>query len=640
MVSFSFSKLSALLSLAYDLKSVAYKPIPIPGGLKAPLAPLAADVAYNVSSSGSSFPPSQVPLSSTTNGTSPLPIASSSPQAKPSGVHRPGKKHKPAKDLEANDPAADCDAAQSYDAPPILDQEFPPHDLTTANVYRYRQQQSVNLGSWYVHEDWMTPSVFECAYGTKGAEIDIAKGWGSVNSARAVLERHWDTFIQESDFAYLASIGINTVRLPIGYWSLGPEYMQGTPFESVAQVYQDAWPRIVRAINQAGKHGLGVLVDLHGAVGSQNGQQHSGMSDGQTNLFSVPENMGKTVGVLTFLTKMLAPVNNVVGIQILNEPTYVPTLEDFYTRCIEAMRAASPEAKHLPLYLHDGFNLDRFSDFLAKRKDFVVQDYHSYFVFTPSDQQESGAQHTVDVEGAIADALNRAAQKQRRNLVVDEWSSALTPQSLKDDNDADTVRREFAAAQMEVYSNATAGWAFWSYKKEDCDDDPGWCFKAAVGTSLPATFFSYGKQTSMEEVTALANEASNLIIPTASADSDARQLSLSSLNVNLHLRDSTYGPSIPHRFQAIRRQRDDHAEPDGEDQATQASSARGYKDGFTTAKVFAAYNMSKLGFIGQFVADAIEVAGPSLVVPSTEDAYGSAFWRGLQDGQSAAMGSR
>lgn len=177
----------------------------------------------------------------------------------------------------------------------------------------------------------MTPSVFKCASGPQSAEIDIARGWGSTKSARAVLERHWDTFIQSSDFEYLAGIGINTVRLPIGYWNLGPEYLQGTDFEPVADVYADCWPRVLRAINQAGDHGLGVLVDLHGAVGSQNGQPHSGISDGQTNLFNVTSNMDKTVSVLTFLAEQLSVVNNVVGIQLLNEPQYDSgmALEDF-----------------------------------------------------------------------------------------------------------------------------------------------------------------------------------------------------------------------------------------------------------------------------------------------------------------------
>jgi glucan 1,3-beta-glucosidase len=39
---------------------------------------------------------------------------------------------------------------EPYDAPAIEDQAFTPFNQTEANVFRYRQQQSVNLGSWYV----------------------------------------------------------------------------------------------------------------------------------------------------------------------------------------------------------------------------------------------------------------------------------------------------------------------------------------------------------------------------------------------------------------------------------------------------------------------------------------------------------
>ena len=39
--------------------------------------------------------------------------------------------------------------AEPYDVPNIDDQTFSPFDQTEATVFRYRQQQSVNLGSWY-----------------------------------------------------------------------------------------------------------------------------------------------------------------------------------------------------------------------------------------------------------------------------------------------------------------------------------------------------------------------------------------------------------------------------------------------------------------------------------------------------------
>jgi glucan 1,3-beta-glucosidase len=227
------------------------------------------------------------------------------------------------------DSRQDACYVEPYYPPPPTEFSFEPFDEARATIYRFRQQQSVNLGSWFVHESWMTPSLFRCASGPQVSEIDIAFGWGSPESARNVLERHWDTFITQSDFDYLASIGINTVRLPIGYWSLGPGFTVGTPFEPVSEVYSNAWSRVVRAINMAGRAGLGVLVDLHGAVGSQNGQPHSGISDGQINLFTNPTNTALTIRVLVFLTQQLAYVTNVVGIQILNEPQYVPELESF-----------------------------------------------------------------------------------------------------------------------------------------------------------------------------------------------------------------------------------------------------------------------------------------------------------------------
>lgn len=222
-----------------------------------------------------------------------------------------------------------CNVQPYTPATPLVLEPFPAFDAAEALVYRYRQQQSVNLGSWFVQEQWMNPSLFSCAQQPQQAELDVASGWGSLSNAQSVLEQHWDTWIVESDFEYLASIGINTVRLPIGYWSLGPLYCAGTEFDAVASVYTNAWPRVVRAINWASKYGLGVLVDLHGAPGSQNGQAHSGISSGQENLFNNATNIQKTMNVLTFLTQQLVLVNNVVGIELLNEPSNDPSLPDF-----------------------------------------------------------------------------------------------------------------------------------------------------------------------------------------------------------------------------------------------------------------------------------------------------------------------
>jgi glucan 1,3-beta-glucosidase len=126
------------------------------------------------------------------------------------------------------------------------------------------------------------------------------------------------------------------------------------------------------------------------------------------------------------------------------------------------MRGVSPLAKSFPLYMHDGFDLKRFLAFIVGRTDFVVQDHHSYFVFTDSDRMEKGSQHTADVRGGIAESLSQVSDQQRRNLVINEWSCALDPKSLQNENNVKQVRKDFSTAQLEVYTNATAGWSFWS----------------------------------------------------------------------------------------------------------------------------------------------------------------------------------
>jgi glucan 1,3-beta-glucosidase len=172
-----------------------------------------------------------------------------------------------------------------------------------------------------------------------------------------------------------------------------------------------------------------------------------------------------------------------------------------------------------------------------------------------------------------------------------------------------------------------------AYKKEDCASDPGWCFTAAVGNSLPSTFFAYG-QSAQNADHRTGNATDNLIMPTVST---------SLLNImNAHAkttanqkRAAAARPHLAHRFASI------HARGDGDATAgagdRNASATKGYTDGLTTAKVFAAYNMSRLGFAGQFMADAVRAAGPTLIAAGTEDGYHGGFMKGLKEGETLAV---
>ncbi len=54
-------------------------------------------------------------------------------------------------DVKNLNPKDDSCTVERDTSPPLAPQTFSPFDQAKATVYRYRQQQSVNLGSWYVH---------------------------------------------------------------------------------------------------------------------------------------------------------------------------------------------------------------------------------------------------------------------------------------------------------------------------------------------------------------------------------------------------------------------------------------------------------------------------------------------------------
>ena len=66
-------------------------------------------------------------------------------------------------------------------------------------------------GSWFVLERWITDTPFQQAKAPAQSDLDVALG----ENAKEVLEHHWDTWITEKDFEWIAERGLNSVRLPV-----------------------------------------------------------------------------------------------------------------------------------------------------------------------------------------------------------------------------------------------------------------------------------------------------------------------------------------------------------------------------------------------------------------------------------------
>lgn len=324
-------------------------------------------------------------------------------------------------------------------------------------VYR-----GVNLGGWLVLEKWMVPTVFQGFDVPDEYGLCLALG----GQAEARLQEHRETFITAEDFRWMKSYGLNAVRLPVGYWVLDAP----KPFVAAGDF-------VNFALDQAARNGLQLVLDLHGAPGSQNGWDHSGRS-GAIGWDKDPNNIKETVRILGAFSQQYGKHPALLGIELLNEPgTQIPieTLKDFYQRAyVEIRKYAGPE---VAVVFHDSFRAMAWQNFM-KGPDYsnVIIDTHLYQSFTQDDAQRSAREQLVF-------ALNRREileqmQRQEVPTIVGEWSLALPWNATKDLTPFHSrlVSGAYADAQLLCFEE-TRGWFFWSYKLES---DSAWNFRHCV----------------------------------------------------------------------------------------------------------------------------------------------------------------
>ncbi|KAI5122109.1 hypothetical protein M0805_002231 [Coniferiporia weirii] len=348
--------------------------------------------------------------------------------------------------------------------------------INVRDVYRFRKQRGVNLGSWFTLERWISDAPFRLAQQPAQSDYDVAKG----QNAKEILEKHWDCWISEEDWQWLSEHGINTVRIPVGFYHVcgaDNSVLSGTDFADSEQVFSGAWSRIMRAIDTAAKYGIGVLIDLHAAPGKQNADAHSGQT-GPVRFFE-RENMARTQHVLCVLARELQAKENIVGLQLLNEPQGHLALAGWYTATLDKLRGIDP---YLPLYIHDAWDTHKYASLAGRRaeSDFVVVDHHLYRCFTGADHKLSGDEHAGVLQAHMAGELAARAGECRGSLVIAEFSAALNPASLRsgEAGEQDRQRRVFARAELEIFERHCAGWFFWTYKKGGWD--AGWSLRDTV----------------------------------------------------------------------------------------------------------------------------------------------------------------
>ena len=124
-------------------------------------------------------------------------------------------------------------------------------------------------------------------------------------------------YIIKEDFDKIKEMGMSVIRVPFTYMNLYEKGNNGWTLKS------KAFDRLDWIVDEASKRGIYVILDLHGAFGSQNGQDHSGEEIDKVENVKFYQNSELKKLTLKLWEKVASHYKNnpgVAGYDILNEP--------------------------------------------------------------------------------------------------------------------------------------------------------------------------------------------------------------------------------------------------------------------------------------------------------------------------------
>ena len=226
------------------------------------------------------------------------------------------------------------------------------------------QLKGINAGQILLQEGWMSPFALEPSKNPDGSFVTDADGnlqypEFTEEEFRAGLQRnpnlagydldelmqyYYDCFFTEEDFRIIKEdLQLNTIRLPFYYLNILNE-------DLTLKTEEEAFAYLDWFIGEAAKQKIYIVLDLHGAPGSQNGFEHSGVEKRVAGLWDSAENLDATVALWEFIAHHYTVTRPDLGAWIatydlLNEPTFryqtYTNREcwDFFDRLYDAIRA-------------------------------------------------------------------------------------------------------------------------------------------------------------------------------------------------------------------------------------------------------------------------------------------------------------
>lgn len=371
--------------------------------------------------------------------------------------------------------------------------------------------RGVNLGSQFILEPWMASNTWS-SMGCSGqnSEFDCVSLLGQT-AANAAFQSHWGSWIVESDLDEMQSYGLNSIRIPLGYWL--DESIVYSDSEHFPQVggnpqppcrptcrrsrltfffffAQGALSYLKTICGWASDRGFYIVLGMHGAPGAQVAQNAFTGQYASTPGFYVDYQYERALQFLEFLVTEVHSNNeyrNVGMIELVNEPLQntgdqtTSMRESYYKDAWDRVHTkeddlgVTGDAQVHLLAMNDNWGSGNPTEWMNGW--YVAYDDHRYLKYDTS--------VGVSQSAYLSASCNDASQSDSPGIVGEfslsppddvQWTNAWTPST----NTA--FYAKWFAAQVSSYEAHNLGWFFWSWKTEL--GDYRWSYKEAVAAGV------------------------------------------------------------------------------------------------------------------------------------------------------------
>ena len=186
------------------------------------------------------------------------------------------------------------------------------------------QLKGANLGGWFIMESYMTPIDSAGTYTDMHGMMSELDSRFGVSTEQSLLTTYQQNWITSGDLDNIQNAGLNAVRIPIWWGMFFPLSSQ-----TESSFRSDSFTTLDSIIDACASRGIYVILDMHGALGSQSGSEDTGhANDGGSNgsYFSSSYDQSMTLWLWEQIASHYSAANfanasAIAGFDLLNEPT-------------------------------------------------------------------------------------------------------------------------------------------------------------------------------------------------------------------------------------------------------------------------------------------------------------------------------